>query len=210
MGNHHGLEDRRSRAFLRLLKILEEAPPERLVLENVPGFRGSDGHQRLVAILDHHGFHHLEWDVCPTQFGIPNLRSRFFLVASRQPLSPLAIESMNGGAIGAYLDTEEDFTLYLDDETLARHGWGMDFVVAEDRRSTCFIGGYAGRYVGSGSFLRTARGVRRFSPSEIARIMGLPDAFRFPGGVSLDQQYKLLGNGLNIHIARWVVKHLRA
>jgi site-specific DNA-cytosine methylase len=84
----------------------------------------------------------------------------------------------------------------------------MDFVIAEDRRSTCFIGGYGQRFVGSGSFLATARGVRRFSPAEIARIMGLPDSFRFPEQVSLEQRYKLLGNGLSIPVARWVVAQL--
>jgi len=36
MGLKADLADARARAFLRLLEILAEAPPERLVLENVP------------------------------------------------------------------------------------------------------------------------------------------------------------------------------
>ena len=63
-------------------------------------------------------------------------------------------------------------------------------------------------YVGSGSFLVTERGVRRFSPTEVARLMGLPEAFRFPSDLGLEKRYKLLGNGLSIPVAAWVLKHL--
>jgi len=80
--------------------------------------------------------------------------------------------------------------------------------VPKGHGSTCFIGGYGQRFVGSGSFLATPRGVRRFSPMEIARIMGLPSTFGFPDGVSLEQRYKLLGNGLSIPVAKWVVHRL--
>ena len=84
----------------------------------------------------------------------------------------------------------------------------MDFVTPEDRRSTCFIGGYGQRYVGSGSFLRTERGVRRFSPSEVGRLLGLPEGFRFPERVPLEARYRLLGNGLSIPVAAWALDHL--
>jgi len=208
MGNHQGLEDRRSRAFLRLLEILEDAPPERLVLENVLGFQGSDAHELLLARLRRHGLHHQEFQLCPTTFGVPNQRPRFYLVASRRPFSPLSPPLRVPGSLLAFLDAEPDAGLYLDATTLSRHASGMDFVVPEGHGSTCFIGGYGQRFVGSGSFLATPRGVRRFSPLEIARIMGLPSAFGFPDGVSLEQCYKLLGNGLSIPVAKWMVHRL--
>jgi DNA (cytosine-5)-methyltransferase 1/tRNA (cytosine38-C5)-methyltransferase len=78
-------------------------------------------------------------------------------------------------------------------------------VTREERRTACFIGGYGQRFVGSGSFLETARGVRRFSPGEVARFMGLPPSFKFPEEVGTEQRYKLLGNGLSIPVARWVL-----
>ena len=40
MGNREGLADPRCRAFLHLMDVLLEAPPERLVLENVQGSPG--------------------------------------------------------------------------------------------------------------------------------------------------------------------------
>jgi len=208
MGNRQGLKDLRSRAFLRLMEIFERAAPEHLVLENVIGFEGSDAHELLLSRLRSQGMHWLECELCPTLLGIPNLRPRYFLVASRRPIPARLLPSMETVPLAGCLDTEEDSSCYLDEQTLTRYRRGMDFVTAQDRRSTCFIGGYGQRFVGSGSFLSTKRGVRRFSPAEIARLMGLPESFRFPDSVSLEQRYKLLGNGLNIPVARWVLETL--
>jgi len=208
MGNHQGLEDRRSRAFLRLMEIFDQVPPNHLVLENVPGFQGSDAHDLLLTRLRRHGLYHQEFQLCPAAFGIPNQRPRFYLVASRQPFCASSPPMLLPGSLTDFLDAEEDAELYLDATILSRHASGMDFVVPQGRGSTCFIGGYGQRFVGSGSFLATPRGVRRFSPMEIAQMMGLPGSFGFPESVSLEQRYKLLGNGLSIPVARWVVHQL--
>ena len=107
-----------------------------------------------------------------------------------------------------FLDPEEDPALYPDPAILARHLPGLDLVAPDSLRTACFIGGYGQRFVGSGSFLRTPRGIRQFSPAEIARLMGLPEAFRFPPDTSLEQRYRLLGNGLSQPVARWVLRQL--
>jgi len=208
MGNHGGLADRRSRAFRHLMDLFREAPPERLVLENVGGFLGSDAHALLSERLRAHGLHRLELQACPSRFGLPNQRPRVFVVASRRPLAARSLPDLVPRPIEAFLDEAEDETLYLSPEVLARHRHGLDIVEAEDRRSTCFIGGYGQRFVGSGSFLRTARGIRRFSTAEVARFLGLPASFRFPVEVPLEARYKLLGNGLSIPVAAWVLSHL--
>lgn len=208
MGNHQGLEDRRSRAFRHLMGLFRQAPPDRLVLENVGGFLGSDAHALLTEYLRAHGLHQLELQACPSAFGLPNQRPRVFIVASRQPLKPLPLPEPPAQPLAAYLDEVEDERLYLSAEALARHRPGLDLVAPGDRRSACFIGGYGQRYVGSGSFLKTSRGVRRFSPSEVARLLGLPESFRFPDDLSLEARYRLLGNGLSIPVAAWALDHL--
>lgn len=210
MGNHHGLEDPRSRAFLHLLELLDQHPPESLVLENVEGFQGSDAHDRLASLLDHHGFHRIEHRLCPSRFGLPNQRPRFFLVASRRPLTQPSLPAFTPRTVAEYLDEQEDPSLYLEEGQLAKHKPGLDLVRADGFRTACFIGGYGRRYVGSGSFLVTDRGVRRFSPTEVARLLGLPESFRFPENLPLEKRYKLLGNGLSIPVARWVLTHLES
>lgn len=208
MGNHHGLEDRRSRAFRHLMDLFPGLAPEQLVLENVGGFLGSDAYALLAERLRAHGLHRLDLEACPSRFGLPNQRPRVFVVASRRPLRVLPLPDLPPRRIAEFLDKEEDETLYLPEATLDRHRHGLDLVTADDRRSTCFIGGYGQRYVASGSFLRTPKGIRRFSTAEVARLLGLPEGFRFPGQVPLEARYKLLGNGLSIPVAAWALSHL--
>jgi len=211
MGRHRGLADPRSRAFLRVMEIFERAPPLHLVLENVEGFLGSDAHELLVERLDRHGFDRRELALCPTRLGIPNRRPRVFVVASRRPLAAVEEPPEREPALLAdFLDAAPDPALELSPEDFARHGPGLDLVSPDDRRSACFIAGYGQRFVGSGSFLRTAGGARRFSPAEIARLLGLPAGFRFPDGIPLERRYRLLGNSLSIPAARRALELLEA
>ena len=208
MGNHLGLEDRRCRAFRHLMDLFPEAPPEHLVLENVVGFLGSDAHALLSERIKAHGLRQLDLEACPSRFGLPNQRPRAFTVASRRPMAARPLPDHPPHSLAEFLDAQEDEGLYLQAEILARHRHGMDFVTPEESRSTCFIGGYGQRFVGSGSFLKTARGVRRFSPAEVARLLGLPERFHFPSDLSLEARYRLLGNSLSIPVAAWALDHL--
>lgn len=208
MGNHQGLSDLRSRAFRHLMDLFQQAPPDRLVVENVGGFLGSDAHALLSERVRAQGMYQLDLQACPSHFGLPNQRPRVFIVASREPLKELPMPDLQPGPLADYLDAEEDERLFLPPEVLARRRHGLDLVEPDDRRSTCFIGGYGRRFVGSGPFLRTDRGVRRFSPTEVARLLGMPDGFRFPESLSLEARYRLLGNGLSIPVASWALDHL--
>jgi DNA (cytosine-5)-methyltransferase 1/tRNA (cytosine38-C5)-methyltransferase len=209
MGNHSDLEDARCAAFLRLMEALAAAPPEHLVLENVVGFQGSRAHALLLERLDLHRFHHSELTLCPSRFGLPNQRPRVYVVASRRPLRTLPPPELQAPPLADFLDAEEDGRLYLDDGQL-RHKAGLDLVRADAQRSACFIGGYGQRFLGSGSFLETPRGIRRFSPREVSRLLGYPDRFRFPEAIPLVQRFKLLGNGLSLPVAKWVLGLLDA
>jgi len=207
MGNRQDLEDPRSRAFLHLMDLFAAAPPEHLALESVEGFLGSQAHALLASRLREAGFQWLEYSLCPSRFGIPNLRPRAYIVASRWALSPPARLDATPATLAAYLDPEEDPSLYVPEAILARHRPGLDLVRPESTRTACFIGGYGQRYVGSGSFLVTPRGIRRFSVAEEARLLGWPGDFAFPATVGREARYKLLGNGLSIPVASWIAGH---
>lgn len=209
MGNHRDLDDPRSRAFLRLMELLAAAPPEHLVLESVEGFFGSQAHELLARRLEGAGLGWLEYRLCPSRFGLPNQRPRAYLVASRRPLAARPLPDLPAPPIAAFLDAEEDPSLYLPADLPDRHKGGLDLVRPEDHRTSCFIGGYGQRYVGSGAFLATPRGIRRFSEAEVARLLGWDPPPRFPGGMKREARYKLLGNGLSLPVARWVAEHLK-
>lgn len=211
MGRKRDLGDPRSKAFLHLLEVLAEAPPERLVLENVTGFQGSAGHARLMDLLEKLGFQWAECLLCPTSLGIPNQRPRYYLLAARHPISIPPLEPREPGPLAPYLDADPAPDLFLSPTAQSRFGPGLDLVTPHDRRSACFIGGYGRRYVGSGSFLRMEDGrIRRFSPTEVARLLGYPTDVRFPPELPLEIRYKLLGNGLSLTAARWIAQAFAA
>ncbi|BDU73311.1 DNA cytosine methyltransferase [Mesoterricola silvestris] len=203
MGHRKDLEDPRSRAFVHLMDLLAEHPPERLALESVVGFLGSDAHALLAARLREGGFQAREYTLDPMRFGLPNLRPRVFVVASRRGLADRAVPDLPPAPLRGFLDSVEDPGLYLGEAL--RHRPGLDLVTADATRTACFIGGYGRRFVGSGSFLETERGVRRFSVAETARLLGWDPVPAFPEEVNAEGRYKLLGNGLSIPVAAWVL-----
>ncbi|KAI4871252.1 hypothetical protein NFI96_019772 [Prochilodus magdalenae] len=112
----------------------------------------------------------------------------------------------------------------LPSKTLLRYALLMDIVNPNCRRSVCFTKGY-GHYVeGTGSVLQSSKDVelesvfkslevlseedklkqlsrlrlRYFTPREIANLMGFPSCFTFPPNISIKQQYRVLGNSLNV------------
>ena len=87
----------------------------------------------------------------------------------------------------------------------------------DDTRSKCFTKAYGHHGLHSGCFLMTRNestnldeilkdpmeasqslGLRMFSPAEISRLHMFPKYFEFPPNVSIQQQWKLLGNSMNI------------
>ncbi|XP_063306850.1 tRNA (cytosine(38)-C(5))-methyltransferase isoform X1 [Pelobates fuscus] len=128
-----------------------------------------------------------------------------------------------------FLEKNEDKDMsqfFLPPKSLLRYALILDIVQTTSRRSTCFTKGY-GHYVeGTGSVLQTATDVeissayesletlndeeklaklstlklRYFTPKEISNLHGFPLQFGFPEKLTTKQQYRLLGNSLNVHI----------
>lgn len=81
-------QDRRTDSFFQLMTILGEmeCPPSYLLMENVQGFETSNTREHFVGILYHLGYEVREFLLSPSQFGIPNSRLRYYLLAKRKPL----------------------------------------------------------------------------------------------------------------------------
>ncbi|KAF9930745.1 tRNA (cytosine-5-)-methyltransferase [Mortierella alpina] len=86
-------QDNRAKPLLHLLDELEKmtTPPTFLFLENVKNFETSRSRERLVTLLHKMGYVFRECLLAPHNFGVPNDRLRYFLMArlrsSFQPLS---------------------------------------------------------------------------------------------------------------------------
>lgn len=83
------MEDLRSASLAHLmLEVLPalETKPRYLLIENVKCFAESQMHARIVDVLQAHGYSVRDLLLSPTQLGIPNQRTRSFLLARRAPL----------------------------------------------------------------------------------------------------------------------------
>uniref|UniRef100_A0A674NR90 tRNA (cytosine(38)-C(5))-methyltransferase n=1 Tax=Takifugu rubripes TaxID=31033 RepID=A0A674NR90_TAKRU len=129
--------------------------------------------------------------------------------------------------IQAFLEPQEDVhepQHLLPPKTLLRYAQLLDIVRPSCRRSVCFTKGYRKYVEGTGSVLQCCLDtsvedvfpsldqcseeekvqrlldlkLRYFTPREVANLMGFPQSFTFPESVSTKQQYRLLGNSLNV------------
>lgn len=81
-------EDRRTDSFFHLMLILGEMqqPPSYIIMENVQGFENSHTREEFTAILRKIGYSYQEFLLSPNQFGVPNSRLRYYLLAKKNAL----------------------------------------------------------------------------------------------------------------------------
>ena len=129
-----------------------------------------------------------------------------------------------------FLDADSTQHVVVPDKLLERNAsWCFDIVTANSQRSACFTSGYGKFVKGTGSVLYTgddqqpvnftlqrpedrkfeadwaqnltSGSLRYLSGLEIARLMGFASSFSFPGSCTPKQQWKLVGNSLNVRLA---------
>ncbi len=174
---------------------------------------GSLAHGRLLKLLDRRGFRVLERRLCPTELGVPSRRPRYYLVASRAPLTPPAPSSVPLRPLAHYLDpAAADLSLRLPDHVLAKFGKGLRVLDPGDPAAytTCFTSSYGKSVMHAGSYLRCGEGARYFAPEELARLLHFPGKFRFPESMPIRRKWHLLGNSLSVIAVRAVLGVLPA
>ncbi len=195
------IEDPRAQAFVAVIRRLGELRPRYVALENVPGFLGSRVDALLRETLERSGYTAVrERLLCPSELGIPNRRRRFYLVASSERLLPVPAASRRRPRLRDYLDPGDRPELRVDSDLLERYRGALDIVAAEDPEAVtaCFTSAYGRSIVRSGSYLATPAGVRRFSPSEILRLLDFPEGFALPPGLGLGNAWRLVGASLSL------------
>ena len=88
-------DDARKSLLLEFGKVISRRPPDFVIVENVPGLHnafGLDIYQEFVAVLEAHGFHSESGLLDAKDYGVPQTRKRFILVAAkgREPKLPAA------------------------------------------------------------------------------------------------------------------------
>ncbi|MCG8462787.1 MAG: DNA cytosine methyltransferase [Holophagales bacterium] len=222
-GLRRGLEDPRGQTFAALLERLEELRPPYFAFENVVGFEGTEAQDALLGSLERAGYPRIrQWRRCPSELGWPVRRPRFYLIASRSERGLAEVErgqrvSGAGGPripLSSLLDPEgppAESPLWVEPALAERYAGALHVVNAADAGAvtTCFTSAYGRSPVRSGSYLRTDAGrLRRFSPSEILRLLGFPPTFRLPPDLPMGNGWRLVGNSLALPAVREVLAHV--
>ncbi|KAH7911830.1 S-adenosyl-L-methionine-dependent methyltransferase [Hygrophoropsis aurantiaca] len=179
--NAKGTSDPRAKSFFHLIDtvlpdlVRSGDQPRYMLVENVAGFQDSTARTNLVATLTQLGYSVQEFLLSPLQFGIPNSRLRYYLLAKFPPLEfnfPASyttgdvLEYIPGqGVVNKtvqqlkhYLDmdlSESDAKIYkISDRILTRWGRLFDIVVPSGTKSCCFTRGYTQLVERSGSILQ--------------------------------------------------------
>ena len=90
-GKQGDLSDRRTDGFVHLMKtVLPQLTyrPRYILLENVSGFERSQARDLLLETLQAHHYYAQQYLLSPIQFGIPNSRLRYYLIASQRDNAP--------------------------------------------------------------------------------------------------------------------------
>lgn len=220
-GSQQDDRDPRSRALMNLIQIATQLRPKVIALENVVGFEKSQTCSRIVSMLQQAGYKHRVCIRCPSEIHWPNRRRRVYLVAWHACIdeilgtkitasfeqnwlssNPMQSKPFEPKPIKAYLDPNisrhRNPEFWLDEETLAKHFTAIDRIDSEHSISACFASSYGKAITKGGSYLWQEDGYRRFSPREVANLLGFPNEFKLPANLSNRRLWHLLGNSLSL------------
>jgi tRNA (cytosine38-C5)-methyltransferase len=142
----------------------------------------------------------------------------------------MGIQNCELKPLNTFLETNIKLQEYkvVPNDIRKRTNFQFDVVVPQSLYCSTFTKAYGSHhFFGSGSFLQTKHvekpfetidnellislEPRFFTPTEIARLHSFPidqGAFQFPPGITLKQQWKLLGNSLNVNVVQVLLKYL--
>jgi len=143
---------------------------------------------------------------------------------STNHLNPADASISLGGLIDRTINRENHPWLWLDESTCERFKHALDRVmvpdlvsygvtgdatIAEASTTACFASGYATSIVRSGSVIWHEEGWRKFSPREVANLLGFPSTFSFPAQLVPKRLWQLLGNSLSLPVVAGLMAFTR-
>ncbi len=226
-GKRAGFEDTRGTLIYDVLRIVKEKHPRTVLLENVKGLLSHDSgrtFKTIITSLAELGYA-VEWQVLNAKnFGVPQNRERVFIIGhlggfGGRQVFPIA--RSNRSHLQEITQGVSDAQRIYDPAGLAKSqkalGGGMGAKTglyaihqlargknAGGEKEICPT--ITGRSFQDNNHLVAGAKVRRLTPTECERLMGLPDGWT--EGVSDTQRYKLCGNGVVVNVVKEIIKRL--
>ena len=225
-GKRLGFAETRGTLIYEVFRILKEKQPRFVLLENVKGLLSHDSgrtFKTIISSLAELGYS-VEWQVLNAKnFGVPQNRERVFIIGHLGGFGGRQVFPIRG-------DNEEtkntthptiDANYYKGHSNQRRV---MAVPVLTPDRPEKRQNGRRFKENGDPSFTLTGQDkhgvydgmkIRRLTPTECERLMGLPDDWTSKGDfdgeikeISDTQRYKLCGNGVVVNVVEYIIDKL--
>lgn len=203
--------------FHEVLRVVDAKRPRVLFLENVAGLVNHDSGNTLKTILNElqiRGYDCHYTLLNAKDFGVPQNRNRFYLVAFLDKVNfSFPTPSMEEVHIGDYVEMGvEGYSIseHLQKSYLFKKDDGRPAII--DQSSKGYIKTLVSSYHKiqrlTGTFVKDGEtGLRLLSVNECKAVMGFPEEFIFP--VSRTQMYRQMGNSVVIKVVTEIANSIQ-
>lgn len=214
-GQQRDWDDPRTAALRNMIRLIRELRPHRLAMENVPEFAHSESHKHLLTCLSECGYSFAESELCPNQFGVPNRRRRFYLIATHGKVRPWRkptripqsfFDQLRAQFCSPLADSTRWHARHLGQFSEAMNLVSLEGLLKGEQVSNCFTSAYGRSPVHCGSYVDEGQEVRFFTPREVLTLLGFSADFRLPDW-SAKRLWPLVGNSLSLPVVEYVVGH---
>ncbi len=199
-----------------ILKIIDLKSPRVVFLENVPGITSHDGGRTLEVVLnelDRRGYSCNYKILNASDFGIPQMRKRFYLVCFKQSVDfKFPTPPMTTSNIGDFVEESAkgySISKHLQKSYLYKVNDGRPNVIDKSTKGSIktLVSTYHKIQRLTGTFVADGEtGMRLLTENECKAIMGFPSDFHFP--VSRTQMYRQMGNSVVIKVVEEIAKEI--
>lgn len=234
-GNQQGFSDElgRGKLFFDIIRIAKYHKPKVLLLENVKNFEKHDGGKTIERIqeeLNKIGYTVFYDILCASDYGIPQQRSRIYIVAFRKELGvndfafpvpqkdfkvlrDVLIKEADNKVVGNYI-IERDYSvdsipkqpkrnlIRIGKIGLGRQGERIYSIDGQSTTLSSQGGGLGGK---TGMYL-IGNEVRKLYPRECARLMGFPDWFKIADTQA--KNYRQFGNSVVVDVLQYIIEKI--
>jgi DNA (cytosine-5)-methyltransferase 1 len=196
IGQHRGTDDTRGRLVDYIIAILNQNKPKACVLENVPALLTSengDTYAEINHMLQEAGYKVDSKILKASDFGIPQMRKRLFIVAIRSDISKsfqFPNEIVETPTLAAYM--------------------GMPFEKTVAYTIRCGGGhGQVGERHNWDTYQLTDGNVYRLNPDDCLKLQGFDPSLWSWGGVALGKRVKMVGNTIPTCLSKAVLQEVQ-
>ncbi len=229
-GLKRGFSDKgRGDLFFDIIKIIHAKKPRAVFLENVKNLKTHDQGKTFVVIkenLERHGYKTKVAILNSAEYGnVPQSRERIYIVGFMEDAAYDAFEFPQKKILTKHIpDILEDD---VPENYYYRKGWLYDRIkkewmekgviyqwrrvyLREIKSGLCSTltanMGMGGHNV---PLVKDAKGMRRLTPRECARLQGFPEGFKLPKTIVDSKLYKQIGNSVTVSVVERIAKNIR-